>query len=325
MHTSRRLHLGNFRWLALSTIAILVFLVVFSIFVPVKPVVNVKVRETVSYDSLGMSDDANAVTSAITYGGSYFMRALDITEQTIVRNSRLTANTMSRSGQSISRGVVHSTTAIGTGTMNSLAFVARSTIELTAFLVHAPGTMLGYAADTAVVNAVIKPVDKTSLPIIEATIPGHLATKTTITPIETVSHVTTKQAAEADWPIHGEITTLFGVPHWPFQPTHSGIDISDGRPSGVTPIRPFKPGVVTGAVQSYRGLGNHVTVDHGDGVKSVYAHLASITVQTGQTVSMDTVLGFEGSTGASTGTHLHFEIWDNGKVQNPLHYIKRPL
>jgi murein DD-endopeptidase MepM/ murein hydrolase activator NlpD len=68
-------------------------------------------------------------------------------------------------------------------------------------------------------------------------------------------------------------------------------------------------------------LGNHVIVDHGNGVTSVYAHLHSISVQVGQDVTLDTTLGLEGSTGASTGTHLHFEIRVNGQAANPQQFI----
>jgi murein DD-endopeptidase MepM/ murein hydrolase activator NlpD len=122
------------------------------------------------------------------------------------------------------------------------------------------------------------------------------------------------------WPIHGSITTLFGAPDWPFQAIHTGIDISDGWHSGVTPIHPFKPGRVI-AVLHTGGLGNHVIVDHGEGMTSVYGHMAFTSVQVGQLVDESAVLGTEGSTGASTGTHLHFEIRINNSPVNPMLYI----
>lgn len=124
----------------------------------------------------------------------------------------------------------------------------------------------------------------------------------------------------AQWPIHGAITTPFGVPELPYELIHTGLDISDGQAPGATPIRPFKPGVIVSVIRS-GGLGNHVIVDHGGGVTSVYGHLYSIAVRVGQQVGENTVLGYEGSTGISTGTHLHFEIRLNGQPVDPHKFI----
>lgn len=99
------------------------------------------------------------------------------------------------------------------------------------------------------------------------------------------------------------------------------MDISSGNRSGVMPIKPFRAGVVVEAVHTRYGLGNHVVVDHGEGITSTYAHLYSIAVHVGQPVGTDTALGQEGSTGVSTGTHLHFEIRKDGQLQNPQDYI----
>jgi len=74
-------------------------------------------------------------------------------------------------------------------------------------------------------------------------------------------------------------------------------------------------------VVSKKGLGNHVVVDHGNGVTSVYGHLASIAVKVGQDVDTTTTIGQEGTTGVSTGTHLHFEIRVNGQATNPYRFI----
>ena len=111
------------------------------------------------------------------------------------------------------------------------------------------------------------------------------------------------------------------MPHWPYQPTHTGLDISDGQPAGRSEIKPFRPGHVIDIVRSNSGLGNHVIIDHGDGITSVYGHLASIVAVIGQAVDKTTVLGFEGSSGASTGTHLHFEIRVDGQARDPLQFI----
>jgi murein DD-endopeptidase MepM/ murein hydrolase activator NlpD len=122
------------------------------------------------------------------------------------------------------------------------------------------------------------------------------------------------------WPLHGTITTLFGVPELPYQAIHTGLDISDGKRPGTTPIKAFRQGKVLQTLTT-GGLGNHVIVDHGNGVTSVYGHLNSISVQVGQTVDTTTILGYEGTTGVSTGSHLHFEIRVNGQATDPHQFI----
>ncbi len=123
------------------------------------------------------------------------------------------------------------------------------------------------------------------------------------------------------WPLGGRVTTEFGVPHRPWQHTHSGIDITSARLSGVAPIETFKHGTVSKTVHSYRGLGNYVVVDHEPGLQSLYAHLSRIIVAEGQSIDTGTTIGYEGSTGNSTGPHLHFEIRQNGTPVNPRLFI----
>jgi murein DD-endopeptidase MepM/ murein hydrolase activator NlpD len=159
------------------------------------------------------------------------------------------------------------------------------------------------------------------VPIIDPNSPELRAALAALPPAKTGNKTTSKSNSGPAWPIRGAITTHFGVPHWPYQHTHSGMDISDGRAPGITPIKPFRPGRVIDTIHSNYGLGNHVIVDHGNGVTSVYAHLASISVRTGQAVDLGTTLGHEGSTGASTGTHLHFEIRVNGQAADPRQFI----
>ena len=69
------------------------------------------------------------------------------------------------------------------------------------------------------------------------------------------------------------------------------------------------------------GYGNYVVIDHGGGVTTLYAHMSVVKVSEGQMVSQGTVLGITGSTGASTGPHLHYEVRINGVYQNPLNYL----
>lgn len=123
------------------------------------------------------------------------------------------------------------------------------------------------------------------------------------------------------WPIHGRVTTEFGAPDYPYQSHHTGIDITSARPAGVIQVAAFRDGTVMQVVHSGSGLGNHVVIDHGGGITSVYGHLYSISTFIGQQVHTGDYIGTEGSTGASTGPHVHFEIRVNGVPQNPRHFL----
>lgn len=139
-------------------------------------------------------------------------------------------------------------------------------------------------------------------------------------PAETAGHPTEPAIQEAYWPMHGQITTHFGEKGRFYRSAHTGIDISDGKRSGITAIKAFRRGKVLTTTRN-SGLGNHVIIDHGNGITSVYAHLSTISVQAGQDVDTSTVLGLQGSTGVSTGPHLHFEIRVNGQATDPRPFI----
>ena len=98
---------------------------------------------------------------------------------------------------------------------------------------------------------------------------------------------------------------------------HKGVDL--GAPAG-TPIVASRTGVVTQA-GSNGGLGICVTINHGDGYSSVYGHMTNTIVSAGQAVSAGQTIGYVGSTGISTGNHLHFGIIHNGSYENPASYI----
>jgi murein DD-endopeptidase MepM/ murein hydrolase activator NlpD len=92
-------------------------------------------------------------------------------------------------------------------------------------------------------------------------------------------------------------------------------------PSG-TPIKAVGAGTVVAAAWCDCGLGYYVEIDHGDGTHSVYGHMASQpTVATGQTVNQGDLIGQVGSTGLSTGPHLHFMIRQDGATQDPKSYL----
>lgn len=116
------------------------------------------------------------------------------------------------------------------------------------------------------------------------------------------------------WPLNGAITSYYG-PRWGSM--HTGIDI-DGTTG--TPVVASKAGTVSMA-SSYSGYGNAVIVDHGGGYQTLYAHLSSFAVSSGQSVSQGQVVGYVGCTGSCTGDHLHFEVRVNGSPQDPLNYL----
>jgi murein DD-endopeptidase MepM/ murein hydrolase activator NlpD len=116
------------------------------------------------------------------------------------------------------------------------------------------------------------------------------------------------------WPVLGPVTSPFG---WRWGRMHEGIDI--GAPSG-TPIRAAAAGTVIYAGW-LGGYGNLVVIDHGGGVATAYGHQSSIAAGYGATVAQGQVIGYVGSTGHSTGPHLHFEVRINGVPQDPLGYL----
>ena len=103
-----------------------------------------------------------------------------------------------------------------------------------------------------------------------------------------------------------------------FSSFHPGIDLPSEFASAVKPI---KAGVVELAEYSPFGYGNEVLIDHGDGLESLYAHLSKIEVKKGDTVTINSELGLVGSTGHSTGPHLHLEIHKDGVPVNPLNIL----
>lgn len=115
------------------------------------------------------------------------------------------------------------------------------------------------------------------------------------------------------WPISGVYTAEFGDTT-PFQLFHSGIDIAG--PIG-DPVHPFMEGTVIYAGQIWWGFGKHIILDHGNNITSVYAHLDKTFVIKGQRVTINQVIGNRGTTGWSTGPHLHFQINVYGLPVNP--------
>lgn len=114
------------------------------------------------------------------------------------------------------------------------------------------------------------------------------------------------------WPAYGRLTQGFWLP------AHPAIDI--GASPG-TVARAADEGTVTGAGWSPYGYGNYVIIKHNDGFYTLYAHLSRIDVSYGEYVGRGQQIGAVGSTGRSTGPHLHFEVSLNGRTYNPLLYL----
>ena len=115
----------------------------------------------------------------------------------------------------------------------------------------------------------------------------------------------------------GVITSHFGHRSDPFhgkRTKHKGLDIAAAEG---TPIQPIRPGIVTSAGKR-GGYGNVIVVDHGDGTTSLYAHCAELKAKKGQRVGRGDIIATVGSTGRSTGPHLHLEVHQNGTAINPM-------
>ena len=118
-----------------------------------------------------------------------------------------------------------------------------------------------------------------------------------------------------NWPMSGKITSPYGTRSSGF---HSGIDIGGKIGRGVYSAAGGK--VVLASW--YYAYGNCILIDHGNGMKTRYAHLSAYKVKVGDTVERGQLIGLCGNTGRSTGPHLHFEVIVNGSTKNPINYLK---
>jgi murein DD-endopeptidase MepM/ murein hydrolase activator NlpD len=127
-------------------------------------------------------------------------------------------------------------------------------------------------------------------------------------------------ATPSRWPTSGDVTSGFGRRRSPFGGSwefHEGIDIAASRGASVFAAA---NGVVRVAGWN-GGFGNAVFIDHGFGISTVYAHLHRINVRVGQQVTKGQLIGLVGSTGRSTGPHLHYEVRVNGQAVNPMRFL----
>lgn len=143
--------------------------------------------------------------------------------------------------------------------------------------------------------------------------------------IESVRHRVERQQALASatpsiWPVPGWLSSAFGNRQDPFTGStsfHPGLDISAVRGE---PVRATADGMISHA--AYAGnYGNLVVIEHGFGISTKYGHLSSFAVTAGQAVRRGDIIGYIGSTGRSTSPHLHYEVWVNGRLTNPLRLL----
>ncbi|MFA6304228.1 MAG: M23 family metallopeptidase [Patescibacteria group bacterium] len=148
-------------------------------------------------------------------------------------------------------------------------------------------------------------------------IPGAVKEAVAAKPTYAASNTTLAAAkisgAKMQWPTNSFRMTQY------FSLRHTGIDI--GNKMG-QPIYAAEAGVIETAGWNRGGYGNYIIINHGNGLKTLYGHLSKINVHVGQRVGRGEVIGLNGSTGRSTGPHLHFEVRINNRRVNPLGYIR---
>lgn len=127
--------------------------------------------------------------------------------------------------------------------------------------------------------------------------------------------VPTMGSGEMAWPVQGTITSRFG---WRWGSLHQGVDIGASRGTNVLAA---DSGMVAFAGWN-GGYGNLVKIDHGGGKQTWYAHLNGFAVEVGASVNKGDVIGYVGSTGNSTGPHLHFEVRVDGTAKDPLSFYQ---
>ncbi|TDL32036.1 M23 family metallopeptidase [Jeotgalibacillus sp. S-D1] len=132
---------------------------------------------------------------------------------------------------------------------------------------------------------------------------------------EGTKEIPSRGTGELGWPANGGTITSHQGPRWGKH--HKGIDIAG---TDNLTIKSADNGKVVSAGMD-GDYGNKVVIDHNNGIRTIYAHLSEIHVEPGQVVEKGESLGLMGETGFSTGVHLHFEVYSNGKLANPMDYL----
>ena len=153
------------------------------------------------------------------------------------------------------------------------------------------------------------PVDPNATPLAA---PGSVGTTTTAAQQPVTIRAPAPAPAALIWPVPGGTISQY------YHAGHLALDIA--APYGTTVVA-AQSGVVTWAGWRNNGGGNVISIDHGNGMVTVYNHLGSIWVSVGQAVSAGQGIGAVGCTGMCTGPHVHFEVIVNGVIDNPLRYL----
>jgi len=156
------------------------------------------------------------------------------------------------------------------------------------------------------------PPEMTPEPIFAAAAPGP-SDAGTIVPPDAVS------GSGFAWPVYGPISEYYGAPRGAGT-YHTGLDIDQTYNYG-GPVAAAAAGQVVLATSNGYGYGTYVVIRHDNGYETLYGHLSAIYVSQGQYVSQGEAIGAIGSTGYSTGPHLHFEVRINGATVDPLNYL----
>lgn len=153
--------------------------------------------------------------------------------------------------------------------------------------------------------------------------PGKLLFLPGVQPVAAMDRLKQVRAEENRyiWPVHGRLTSFFGRRNLGMGTSsfHRGLDIA--APHG-TPVVAARAGTVTFAGWSNQGYGNLVKIRHHGGAETWYAHFSQVHVRVGQYVEQGEVIGRIGSTGISTGPHLHLELHEQGRAIDPLSYLR---
>jgi murein DD-endopeptidase MepM/ murein hydrolase activator NlpD len=125
-----------------------------------------------------------------------------------------------------------------------------------------------------------------------------------------------------DWPTKGRLTSIFGMRKSPFEDDdsehfHRGLDIANTLG---TPVHATADGIVR--ISSWQGgFGRLVVIDHGRGFQTYYGHNSELVARVGDHVKRGQVISYMGTSGRSTGYHLHYEVWQNGRAVNPMKFV----
>lgn|GEM_PF-908812 len=175
----------------------------------------------------------------------------------------------------------------------------------------------GYSVERKVLAEVIiaDPVDKVIESGARTIVASAVSRSESAIAAEIKSGSTGDGGGALSWPLRNKVTSQFGARS---RGNHTGIDI---QAKTGDPIYSAAPGKVISAC-AFAAYGNQVTVDHGDGLSTMYAHLSEINVSVGQLIGDQELIGLAGTSGNATGPHLHFEVRINGKPVNPVNYLK---